>query len=77
MSVVFHIRTFASLVEDLEERGTWKRTLSPDEAKTASDILQRTSTLLADIGLNPDRKYSVTEIDRLKTAIEWALGGGQ
>lgn len=31
--------------------------------------------LLEDIGVSADRRYSVAEIVRLQTAIEWALGG--
>lgn len=41
------------------------------------DQITKIEKLVEDIGLNPDRKYSILEIDRLKTAIEWALGGGQ
>ena len=39
------------------------------------EAFNRVKTLMEDVGLSPNRKYSISEIDRLKLAIEWALGG--
>jgi hypothetical protein len=35
--------------------------------------LDNIKTLLTSINLDPDRKYSIADIDRLKIAVEWAL----
>ncbi len=65
--------TFENTIWTLEE---WDFTLSEEEIKAALHILGDVHVLLADIGLSPDRKYSVLEIERLQTAVLWALGGG-
>lgn len=53
---------------------TWEF-LTTLEQQGIMDALTRTEALLSDIGLSPDRKYTVADIVRLQTAIEQALGG--
>lgn len=62
------------LQNTLDEWGQWEA-IAPREQKVICVMVTRANALLEDIGLTPDRKYSVVEIDRLKLAIEWALDG--
>lgn len=55
---------------------TWEF-LNVQEQQGILDTLDKTANLLDDIGLSPDRKYTVAEVERLQAAVAWALGGGQ
>lgn len=41
--------------------------------RESTEALDRIETLLTDIQLDPDRNYSLLDIERLKIAIQWAL----
>lgn len=71
----YDIKTFSYAVELLQDYAAWDLDMSKTDANNLKDALERTSALLTDIGLSPDRKYTIAEIARLQTAIEWALGG--
>lgn len=73
----YRISTFSYAAELLSEYNIWNLSLSKSESKDLQAVMERTAALLNDIHLDPDRKYTVAEIGRLQTAIEWALGGGQ
>lgn len=72
----FPINTFSYAAELLTEHNIWDIQLSRQESKDLQAVIERTAGLLADIGLNPDRKFSVEDINRIKTALDWAVGGG-
>ncbi len=73
LPVVEGFETFEDTIITLDE---WEFSLNSKERHAAVDVLERVNALLTDIGLSPDRKYSVDEVSRLQTAIAWALGGG-
>jgi len=69
--------TFAREVEYVETCAAWGMELTREQVAELNTVLQRTATLLADIGLSPDVKYSVEDVSRLKTAILCAIGGAR
>ncbi len=71
----FPLTTFSYAVEILQDYAAWELQLPREDMKNLREVLGRTNALLADIGLSPDRKYSVDEVSRLQTAVIWALGG--
>lgn len=73
----FEIDNFSYAIELLQEFAPWDLDMSRTDTNNLKGVLKRTANLLKDIELNPDRKYTVAEIMRLQTAIEWALGGGR
>lgn len=69
---------FKHLVNRFDTRGEREQiTFTNGECRIAQDTLNHVSGLLDDIGVNPDRKYTVAEVDAMAAAIEQALGGAQ
>ena len=66
---------FKRLVERFEEPALHGITFNADQCAVAQATLWHVSGLLDDIGVNPDRKYTVAEVDAMAAAIEQALGG--
>lgn len=67
---------FKALVDRFDHRDiAYPIEFTPNQCQTAQDTLNHVSGLLDDIGVNPDRKYTVAEVDAMAAAIEQALGG--
>lgn len=73
----YALKTFDYVAGFLQEYAPWDLDLSRTDSNDLKDTVARTAVFLKDIGLSPDRKYTVAEIVRLQTAIEQALGGGR
>ena len=72
----FAINTFSYAAELLTEYNIWDIQLSKSESKDLQAVIARAAALLADLGLEPDRKYTVADITAIRDGIAYVLGGG-
>lgn len=73
MSRVETITTLEGVAEFVNDAMRWEWEWSDNDRIDLNNVISLVKGTLDDIGLNPDRKYSIEEIARLKAAIEWAL----
>lgn len=71
----YKIDTFSYAAELLTEHNIWDIQLSKSESKDLQAVIARTAALLADLGLDPDRKYTVADITAIRDGIAYVLGG--
>lgn len=73
MTVHESIKTLEGVAEYVDNAMRWEWDWSDNDRIDLNNVISRVKDTLEDIGFDPDRKYSIEEIARLKSAIEWAL----
>lgn len=67
--------TFKKFVQNIEPHITYSADFSTADGNDILATLNKVSELLADLGINPDRHYSISEIGDMKQAIAAVLVG--
>ena len=73
MKYTSQFSTFERLIQNIEPHIANSGQFSASDAKDILTVLKKVHLLLEDIGIDPDRKYAVAEVQRLARAIKEVL----